>query len=227
MPSPVSLSLGFSTSKTYIFNPQQHTSSASSSSLVTLIPPGTSSSKLQTLMSASSELSNAVEHNHAPRPTSFLTKNRLTLISNAGTSSTSSSSSAASSPPSVTPKLMIQQNSTSNLWTPQSTTKIRKKKNRFVARAKALFDLVSAKMLSHPVQWISSSDHSALSSPTTNDNPIFTTKTLGKTWTERLSLAIGRSLSLSFSQTLATKHSSTCLFFLPRRRRGIRSILFN
>lgn len=45
---------------------------------------------------------------------------------------------------------------------------------------------------SHPVQWISSSDHSTLSSPTTNDNPIFTTKTLGKPWTRRLSLAIGR-----------------------------------
>jgi len=133
----------FSTSKTFFFNPQQTSNSASSSSsttsnsssLVTLIPPGMTSSKIQTFISPNNEISNGNDLNHQNnKTTSFIGKNRLTLV----TSSTSSTSNSSS----VTPKLVIQQNSTSNLWSPQSTTKI-----------------LSAKMISHPVQ-LKSTDES-------------------------------------------------------------------
>jgi hypothetical protein len=155
----------FSTSKAYIFNPQQ--SNCSSSPMVTLIPPGTTSPKMQTLISSTNDLANSSDHNNC-KPNSFLSKNRLTfvqpLVSN-----------------SVTPKLVIQQNPTSNIWSQPSTTKIRKdKKKHFLIFLDVLLFVVSAKMLSRPVQLISSSDHSNLSSPTSNDNPIFTTKNLGK-----------------------------------------------
>ncbi|CAF4194785.1 unnamed protein product [Rotaria sp. Silwood2] len=152
---------GFSTSKTYIFNPQQTNSagtpSSSSSSLVTLIPPGTTSPKIQTLISSTNDISTNNDHNNI-KQSSFLSKNRLTLVQPIITNSSSTSTSSTNS---VTPKLVIQQNSTSNIWSQQTTTKI-----------------LSAKMLSRPVHLISSNEHSNLSSPTSNDNPIFTTKNL-------------------------------------------------
>lgn len=156
----------FSTSKTFFFNPQQTSNSASSSpsttsnssSLVTLIPPGMTSSKIQTFISPNNEISNGNDLNHQNnKTTSFIGKNRLTLV----TSSTSSTSTSSS----VTPKLVIQQNSTSNLWSPQSTTKIRNEK--FFSNENQLifsfffsfFFQVSAKMISHPVQ-LKSTDES-------------------------------------------------------------------
>jgi hypothetical protein len=108
---------GFSTSKTYIFNPQQNSSpGTSSSSLVTLIPPGTTSPKIQTLISSTNDLTNNNDHSN-PRQPSYLSKNRVTLVQPVITTSSSSNS--------VTPKLVIQQNSTSNIWSQQPTTKIR------------------------------------------------------------------------------------------------------
>ncbi|CAF0803844.1 unnamed protein product [Rotaria sordida] len=151
---------GFSTSKTYIFNPQQTNStgtSSSSSSLVTLIPPGTTSPKIQTLISSTNDISTNNDHNNV-KQSSFLSKNRVTLVQPIITNSSSVSTSSTNS---VTPKLLIQQNSTSNIWSQQPTTKI-----------------LSAKMLSRPVHLISSNEHSNLSSPTSHDNPIFTTKNL-------------------------------------------------
>jgi hypothetical protein len=157
--SPTTTNGGFSTSKTYILNPQQTNSSGtSSSSLVTLIPPGTTSPKIQTLISSTNDLSNNSDH-HNSKQSSFLAKNRLTLVQPLITNPSSSSSSSTTN--SVTPKLVIQQNSTSNLWSQQPKTKI-----------------LSAKMLSRPVHLISSNEHSNLSSPTSNENPIFTTKNL-------------------------------------------------
>lgn len=112
---------GFSTSKTYIFNPPQTNSTGSSSpSLMTLIPPGTTSPKIQTLISSTNDLSNNSDHQNS-KQSSFLSKNRLTLLQPAITNSSSSSTN------SVTPKLVIQQNSTPNIWSQQPKTKIRKK----------------------------------------------------------------------------------------------------
>ncbi|CAF3649602.1 unnamed protein product [Rotaria sp. Silwood1] len=153
---------GFSTSKTYIFNPQQtnstgSSSSSSSSSLVTLIPPGTTSPKIQTLISSTNDITTTNDHNNI-KQSSFLSKNRVTLVQPIITNASSTSTSSTNT---VTPKLVIQQNSTSNIWSQQPTTKI-----------------LSAKMLSRPVHLISSNEHSNLSSPTSNDNPIFTTKNL-------------------------------------------------
>ncbi|UJR30102.1 hypothetical protein I4U23_017643 [Adineta vaga] len=144
---------GYSASKTYILNSQQTNSSGSSSSLVTLIPPGTTSPKIQTLISSTNDLSNNNSDGKNSTKTSFLSKSRVTLVQPLVTNSSSSSNS-------VTPKLVIQQNSTSNIWPQQSTTKI-----------------LSAKMLSRPVHLISSNEHSNLSSPTSTENPLLTTKT--------------------------------------------------
>jgi hypothetical protein len=110
----------FSSSKTYILNPQQTNSTGTSSSpLVTLIPPGTTSPKIQTLISSANDLSNNQDQTNS-KQSSFLSKNRLTLvqplITNASSSPTSNS---------VTPKLVIQQNSASNIWSQQPKTKIR------------------------------------------------------------------------------------------------------
>lgn len=130
----------FSTSKTFFFNPQQTSSSTSSSSsnsnssLVTLIPPGPTSSKIQTFLSATNELSNGNDLNHPNnKTTSFIGKNRLTLVQPLVTACSSSSSPSATNS-TVTPKLLIQQNSTSNIWSPQSTTKIRKEQRRTTNR---------------------------------------------------------------------------------------------
>jgi hypothetical protein len=146
----------FSASKTYILNPQQTNSTGTSSSpLVTLIPPGTTSPKIQTLISSTNDLSTNQDQTNS-KQSSFLSKNRLTLVQPLITNSSSSSTSN-----SVTPKLVIQQNSTPNIWSQQPKAKI-----------------LSAKMLSRPVHLISSNEHSTLSSPTSSDNPIFTTKNL-------------------------------------------------
>ncbi|CAF3589605.1 unnamed protein product [Adineta steineri] len=148
---------GYTTSKTYILNPQQ-TSSSGTSSLVTLIPPGTTSPKIQTLISSTNDLSNNNNNDQKnSKQSSFISKNRLTFVQPLVTNASSTSSSSNS----VTSKLVIQQNSTSNIWSQQPTTKI-----------------LSAKMLSRPLHIISSNEHSNLSSPTSNDNPIFTTKNL-------------------------------------------------
>ncbi|CAF1320472.1 unnamed protein product [Adineta steineri] len=150
---------GYTTSKTYILNPQQ-TSSSGTSSLVTLIPPGTTSPKIQTLISSTNDLSNNNNNNNDQKnskQSSFISKNRLTFVQPLVTNASSTSSSSNS----VTSKLVIQQNSTSNIWSQQPTTKI-----------------LSAKMLSRPLHIISSNEHSNLSSPTSNENPIFTTKNL-------------------------------------------------
>ncbi|CAF1311170.1 unnamed protein product [Adineta steineri] len=149
---------GYTTSKTYILNPQQ-TSSSGTSSLVTLIPPGTTSPKIQTLISSTNDLSNNNNNNDQKnsKQSSFISKNRLTFVQPLVTNASSTSSSSNS----VTSKLVIQQNSTSNIWSQQPTTKI-----------------LSAKMLSRPLHIISSNEHSNLSSPTSNENPIFTTKNL-------------------------------------------------
>ncbi|CAF1091998.1 unnamed protein product [Rotaria magnacalcarata] len=147
---------GFTTSKTYIFNPQQTNTTGTSSSLVTLIPPGTTSPKIQTLISSTNDFTTNNDHTNMKQPT-FLSKNRVTLVQPIITNSSSSSSSSTTN--TVTPKLVIQQNSSSNIWSQQPTTKI-----------------LSAKMLSRPVHLISSNEHSNLS--TSNDHPIFTTKHL-------------------------------------------------
>ena len=109
----------FSASKTYILNPQQTNSTGTSSSpLVTLIPPGTTSPKIQTLISSTNDLTtNQDQTNSKP---SFIQKNRVTLVQPIITNSTSSSTSN-----SVTPKLVIQQNSTPNIWSQQPKAKIR------------------------------------------------------------------------------------------------------
>ncbi|CAF1291147.1 unnamed protein product [Adineta steineri] len=149
---------GYTTSKTYILNPQQ-TSSSGTSSLVTLIPPGTTSPKIQTLISSTNDLSNNNNNDQKnSKQSSFISKNRLTFVQPLVTNASSTSSSSSNS---VTSKLVIQQNSTSNIWSQQPTTKI-----------------LSAKMLSRPLHIISSNEHSNLSSPTSNENPIFTTKNL-------------------------------------------------
>ncbi|CAF1316352.1 unnamed protein product [Adineta ricciae] len=143
---------GYSASKTYILN-QQTNSTGSSPSVVTLIPPGTTSPKIQTLISSTTDLcSTNSDGKNSPKP-QFLSKSRLTLVQPIVTNPSSSSNS-------VTPKLVIQPNSASNIWPQQSTTKI-----------------LSAKMLSRPVHLISSSnEHSSLSSPTSTENPLLTTK---------------------------------------------------
>ena len=112
---------GFSTSKTFIFNSQQTNSSSNStsSSLVTLIPPGLTAPKIQTLISSNNDLGSSNDQLNS-RTSSFLTKNRLTLVQ-----PLMNHSSLPSSSNSVTPKLVIQPNSTSNIWSSQSTTKIR------------------------------------------------------------------------------------------------------
>jgi hypothetical protein len=115
---------GFSASKTYILNPQQNSSTGTSSpSLVTLIPPGTTSPKIQTLISATNDLSNSLDQNNS-KQSAFLSKNRLTFVQPLITNSSSSSVTN-----SVTPKLVIQQNSTSNIWSQQPKAKIRNKKH--------------------------------------------------------------------------------------------------
>lgn len=184
----------FQTPKAYIFNPQQSSSSSNSQSVVTLIPPGTGSPKLQTLISSNNDLLTTSDLNSNSKTASFFTKSRVTLVQPIITSSSSpSSSSMSTATNSVTPKLVIQQNPTSNIWSSQSTTKFGEwiiiKENKtdwlfsFVFLHFVLIDLlVSTKVLAHPLQLISSSEHSTLSSPTANDNPILATKPLGQYW---------------------------------------------
>jgi hypothetical protein len=90
---------------------------------VTLIPPGTTSPKIQTLISATNDLSNSLDQNNS-KQSAFLSKNRLTFVQPLITNSSSSSVTN-----SVTPKLVIQQNSTSNIWSQQPKAKIRNKKH--------------------------------------------------------------------------------------------------
>lgn len=151
---------GYSSSKTYILNSStNHSTGTNSSPLVTLIPPGTTSPKIQTLISSTNDSTTNQEQNNSKQTTtpssSFLSKSRVTfvppLIAN--------SSIAANN--SVTPKLVIQQNSTSNIWSSQPKTKI-----------------LSAKMLPRSVHLISSNEHSNLSSPTSHENPLLTSKNL-------------------------------------------------
>ena len=84
---------GYSTSKTYILNPQQTNSTGTtSSSLVTLIPPGTTSPKIQTLISSTNDLSNNNHDHKNSKQSSFLSKSRVTLVQPLVTNSSSSSS---------------------------------------------------------------------------------------------------------------------------------------
>ncbi|CAF0891935.1 unnamed protein product [Adineta steineri] len=179
---------GFSTSKTYILNPQPSStttvnkqqilpnstsSSSSTSSLVTLIPPGTTSPKIQTLnsvtISSTNDMSTTTTTDKSSSTNSnqsvFLSKNRVTLVQPLISNSTSSSSSTTTTTNSsnnVTPKLVIQQNTNpsttnNNFWQQQQpqATKI------FSIPQSSI--LPTAKMLSRPVQLIptsiSSSEH--------------------------------------------------------------------
>ena len=150
----------FATSKAFILN-SPSTNSTNSTPLLTLIPPGTTSPKIQTLNSVTISTSNEFNTNSNPtdlsiktsNPPVFLTKNRVTLITNPpSTSSTTTTNSTSTIPP----KLVIQQNSTSTtsnatFWPQQNSTKI--------------FSIPpSAKVISRPVQLIpttlSSNEHS-------------------------------------------------------------------
>lgn len=185
----------FPTSKTYILNHQQNStttvtkssnSSSSSSSLLTLIPPGTTSPKIQTLnsvtISSTNDMSTVDPKStiNNPNQSVFLSKNRVTLVQPLITNSNSSTTNTNSS------KLVTTNN---NFWhhsQPQQTT-----------QATKIFSIPTAKMLSRPVQLIptTTSDHHphithiqtvktekpdtypismhiGVSSPTTNENPI-------------------------------------------------------
>ena len=114
--------------KTYILNPQQSSTttppSTSSSSLLTLIPPGTSSPKIQTLNSVTNELSSS----KASTPPLFLAKNRVTLVQpliNTPSATSITHNGKTSNPP----KLLIQQNNhpsgpNTSFWPPPQATKI-------------------------------------------------------------------------------------------------------
>jgi hypothetical protein len=193
----------FSTSKTYILNPQQSSTTtvnksqtlpnSTSSSLLTLIPPGTTSPKIQTLnsvtISSTNDLSTIDKSSSTNSNQSvFLSKNRVTLVQPLITNSTSSSTTTNSS------KLLTTNNN--HFWQQQQTqaTKI------FSIPPSSI--LPTAKMLSRPVQLIPTSEHHphithiqtvkteksdsypismhfGLSSPTTNENPLnsYSTKT--------------------------------------------------
>ncbi|CAF3366473.1 unnamed protein product [Rotaria socialis] len=170
---------GFSTSKTYILNPQQSstttvnkqqilTNSSSSSSVLTLIPPGTTSPKIQTLNSVTISSTNDMSTSTTDKLLStntnqsvFLSKNRVTLVQPIITNTNSSSSSTNSlnntkQTNNVTPKLVIQQSTNSsttsnNFWQQQQpqATKI------FSIPPSSI--LPTAKMLSRPVQLIPTS----------------------------------------------------------------------
>jgi hypothetical protein len=149
----------FATSKTYIFNPQTSSTTtvnkqsmlpnsattASSSSLLTLIPPGTTSPKIQTLSSvtiaSNNDLSGNGEINSKTSTISnqnqsvFLSKNRLTLvqpiISNVSSSSNNVNGKSNSTNNTMTQKLVIQQNNSSStgnasFWSPQATAQATK-----------------------------------------------------------------------------------------------------
>ncbi|CAF2635971.1 unnamed protein product [Rotaria sp. Silwood2] len=181
---------GFSTSKTYILNPQQSSTttvnkqqilanSTSSSSLLTLIPPGTTSPKIQTLNSVTISSTNDISTITTDKLSStntnqsvFLSKNRVTLVQPIITNTTSSSSTTTTTTNSsnnvkqtnnVTPKLVIQQNTNSsttntNFWQQQQPTQATK-----IFSIPPSSILPTAKMLSRPVQLIptsiSSSEH--------------------------------------------------------------------
>ena len=179
---------GYSSSKTYILNSSpNHSTGTNSSPLVTLIPPGTTSPKIQTLISSTNDLTTNQEQNNSKPTTStsttssssFLSKSRVTFVPPLITTNSSITTNN-----SVTPKLVIQQNSTSNIWTPQPKTKIRNYSSSFVCFFTCIYvcfsspPLVSAKMLPRSVHLISSNEHSTLSSPTSHENPIFTSKNL-------------------------------------------------
>ncbi|CAF2069875.1 unnamed protein product [Rotaria magnacalcarata] len=168
---------GFSTSKTYILNPQQSstttvnkqqilTNSSSSSSLLTLIPPGTTSPKIQTLNSVTISSTNDMSTSTTDKLLStntnqsvFLSKNRVTLVQPIITNTNSSSTNLSNNTKqtnNVTPKLVIQQSTNSlttsnNFWQQQQpqATKI------FSIPPSSI--LPTAKMLSRPVQLIPTS----------------------------------------------------------------------
>jgi hypothetical protein len=185
----------FSTSKTYILNPQQSSTtttvtkppnSSSSSSLLTLIPPGTTSPKIQTLNSVTISSTNDMSTIDKSSSTNsnqsvFLSKNRVTLVQPLITNSTSSSTTTNAS------KLVTTNN---HFWQPQQPTQATK-----IFSIPPSSILPTAKMLSRPVQLIPTSEHHhshithiqtvkseksdsypismhfGLSSPTTNENP--------------------------------------------------------
>ncbi|UJR16377.1 hypothetical protein I4U23_003280 [Adineta vaga] len=180
-----SMNGGFSTAKTYILNPQQSSTttvnkqqipsnSTSSSSLVTLIPPGTTSPKIQTLNSVTISSTNDMSTMGTDKSCSsntnqsvFLSKNRVTLvqplITNSNSSSVSASSSSTNVTNNITPKLVIQQNTNAsntnnNFWQPQQQTQATK-----IFSIPPSSMLPTAKVLSRPVQLIptsiSSSEH--------------------------------------------------------------------
>ena len=154
--SPTTTNGGFSTPKTYIFNPQANSTATvnkqqtlpnvnSSSSLLTLIPPGTTSPKVQTLNSVTISSTNDASANELSTKSSsnqnqsvFLSKNRVTLVQPIITSTAASANSLSNngkhSTPSntITPKLVIQQNTNAagintNFWPqaqPTQATKI-------------------------------------------------------------------------------------------------------
>jgi hypothetical protein len=147
----------FSTSKTYILNPQQSStttvtkpSNSSSSSLLTLIPPGTTSPKIQTLNSVTISSTNDMSTTEKSSSTNsnqsvFLSKNRVTLvqplINNNSTSTTNTNSS----------KLVTTNN---HFWQSQQQTQATK-----IFSIPPSSILPTAKMLSRPVQLIPTSDH--------------------------------------------------------------------
>ncbi|CAF1003570.1 unnamed protein product [Adineta ricciae] len=171
---------GFSTSKTYILNPQQSSTttvkkqqipsnSTPTSSLVTLIPPGTTSPKIQTLNTVTIASTNDIasdrsSSNNSSQPV-YLSKNRVTRVQPLITNSTSSSSVASSTTVTnnITPKLVIQpstnsSNTTNSFWQPHQQTQATK-----IFSIPPSSILPTAKVLSRPVQLIptsiSSSEH--------------------------------------------------------------------
>ena len=141
----------FSTSKAFVLNSPSTTTKCSSSNassptpLLTLIPPGTTSPKIQTLNSvtiASSNDLNGTTPTDLSVKTStmtntnqslFLAKNRVTLITNPVTANNGKTNSTSSSTTTnaITSKLVIQQNPNSNnshstFWPSQPTTQATK-----------------------------------------------------------------------------------------------------
>ncbi|CAF3367285.1 unnamed protein product [Rotaria sp. Silwood1] len=183
---------GFSTSKTYILNPQQSStttvnkqqilsnSTSSSSSLLTLIPPGTTSPKIQTLNSVTISSTNDMSTTDKLSSTNtnqsvFLSKNRVTLVQPIITNATSSSATTTITNSSnnikqtnnITPKLVIQQNTNSsttntNFWQQQQQQQQSTQATKIFSIPPSSI-LPTAKMLSRPVQLIptsiSSSEH--------------------------------------------------------------------
>jgi hypothetical protein len=158
----------FSTPKTYIFNPQQSSTTtvnkqSSSSSLLTLIPPGTTSPKIQTLnsvtISSTNDMSTGTDKSSAnPNQSVFLSKNRVTLVQPLITNSTSSSNNGKQSTTNtVTPKLVIQQNANSsttntNFWQQQQqtqATKICKFIKSFLANKDGIFFYSFTSIINH------------------------------------------------------------------------------